>query len=227
MTALRNLGSAVAIAAFVAVVVVIASFARSAPEPIQPGAVGSPEPPPVVESSPVPSLDLGLACGQFTVDALRYGYTAEEWAALADVVVVGRIEAISEGQWATEDGKEPRLDQGERPTAMNVFRIASIAIADVGKASLSGDVREGRTIDVRVLGGTVGCRTFTISGQPEVKVGAEFALFLAAQPEPNLAASTFTGFDVIDMWPIMDGLAHGPAADITVADLLAAAARSD
>ena len=175
----------------------------------------------------MPSLGIGLACGQFTVDALRYGYTPEEWAALSDVVVVGKVEAVGEGQWATEDGKEPRLDQGERPTAMNVFRIATIAITNVGKASISGDVREGKTIDVRVLGGTVGCRTFTISGQAEIEPGAEFALFLSAQPEPNLARATFTGFDVIDLWPISEGLAHGPSVDITVADLLAAAVRSE
>lgn len=141
--------------------------------------------------------------------------------------MVGRVEAVSEGQWATEDGKEPKLDQGERPTAMNVFRIVSIVIADVGKASPSGDVREGGKIDVRVVGGTVGCRSFTISGQPEVKVGGEFALFLAAQPEPNLASSTFTGFDVIDMWPITDSVARGPSADITVEDLLAVAAQTE
>lgn len=58
------------------------------------------------------------------------------------------------------------------------------------------------------------------SGEPEVKIGSEFALFLSGESEPNLAAAPFDGLDVIDMWPVSTGVVRSPSGDISVDELL-------
>lgn len=231
MKYLRILGSAAAMVALAVAIAFVGSLGRSSTSiqpgatgspAIQPGAVGLPEPPPNVVETPPASLGVGLACGQFTAHALRINYSAAEWAVLADAVVTGTVVSIDEGHWATPDGASPR-SEGERPTAFDVYRVAEVKIGDVGKATALADIGAGDTIKIRVIGGTVDCRTFNLEGEPEIKVGMDVALFLTEDPQPNLAAAPFEGFDAIGVWPIEQGQARGPSGHIAIDDLLAVA----
>jgi hypothetical protein len=227
MKEFRAFGSVLAVAIFVGVVVLIGAVGRSANRPIAPGAVGSPEAPSeVAASSPVPPVGIGLACGQFTLDVLSIASTADELSKLADAVAIGTVVSIDEGHWATADGKGPSLEAGIRPTALDVYRIATVDIAAVAKSSQSAAVA-GKTIEVRVVGGTIGCHTFGVSGEPELKPGTDVALFLMDKAQPNLAAAPFTGLDVIDAWPVFDGIAEGTTGSVTVDELMSVAAGSE
>lgn len=226
MRHLRILGSAAAIVALAVAIALVGSLGRSSTS-IQPGAIGSPAPPPEVVATPPVSLGVGLACSQFTAHALRINYSPAEWAALADAVVTGTVVSIDDGHWATSDGAPPRLEDGERPTAMNVYRVAEVEIAEVGKATALADVAVGETVMIRVIGGTVDCRTFGLSGEPEIKAGMDVSLFLTKDPEPNLAAAPFDGFDAIGIWPVDRNQAQSPSGAIAVDDLLSLASASD
>lgn len=109
---------------------------------------------------------------------------------------------------------------------MNVYRVAEVAIREVAKTSPAG-VAVGDTIKVRIAGGTVGCRMFRISGEPDIEAGMDLALFLTRKPEPNLAAAAFDGLDVINAWPIVRGQAQSPSGAIAVDELLSLAAMSE
>lgn len=221
MRTARALASLLGFIAIVGIVGFAALIVRTTPTPFHVGAVGSPAPPPQeIAQTPPASIGLGLACGRFVLDGLRYNHNAEQWTSMSDAVVIATVGSVGLGEWATTDGKPPSLQQGERPTALDVYHKVTIHVTEIGKTSSRDDLVADNEVVVRVVGGTVGCRSFVMSGAADLRPGAQVALFLSKTPQPNLASSSFDGFDVIEAWPVSKGFAHGPLGDMSIDRLL-------
>ena len=221
MRAARAMGSTLGLIAAIGLLIAVAVWGRAGSSSTPVGAVGSPAPPASTPSSPIPrpSLGLGLACGTFTTEVLRYNAPVSALANMSDAVIVGTIRDIDQGRWATSDGAQPELPEGQRPTALDVYRTLTVDVDAVAKGTGEPPYAKGSAITVRLAGGTIGCRTFVLSGQAMPNVGEKVALFLASTETKNVALPN--PIDVVEMWPIQDGIASDQLHSIAVDDLLA------
>lgn len=223
MRAARTIGSTIAMFATLAVLVAVAALGRTEGT-ASVGAIGSVRPvSSTVPTVPAPSIGLGLGCGTFTLEVLKAATSWIELANLSDEVLVGTVTGIGEGQWATSDGNQPKLDDGRRPTALDVFRPVHIRIDDVAQDDGHLDAARGNEVDAQLVGGTIGCRTFVVSGQVDPTPGSQFLVFLSSD---RRGVSTDPGVEIVDMWPVRDGIASHGWSSIAIEDLLAAAKRS-
>lgn len=96
--------------------------------------------------------------------------TIANLALVSSAAVVAKIESISAGRFNTADGSRP----AEGATlATSVVRTIGLQVTDV----LTGTVQTG-SLEVAAHGGTIGCETWELTGQPPLEVGAEVVLFL-------------------------------------------------
>lgn len=177
---------------------------------------------PSLETAPVPTaLSLG-PCGNYVVDIVRQRdfYSVAGLSSFSEGVVVARIVTVGEGQWATKDGTPPMSEVGLDDAAYNVYRNLVVQVTDVGKRSgRASGINVGQKLSVRVLGGTIGCRTYALSDDLAYAAGDDVALFLGRQP--TLASLDGETLDAIDVWPIKGGLVEGRSGPLAPADLLA------
>ena len=227
MRAARTIGSLFGMAAVVGLLIAVAAMGRAGSPSAPVGAVGSPEPAPSIpaSSAPAPSIELGLACGTYITDVLRYAAPLDELTDASDGVVVATVTSVGEGRWATPGGGQPSFEEGQRPTALDVHRTVTIEINEVAKDARLG-LAKGQSIDIRMLGGTIGCRTFLIAGDAEPRPGDSFALFLSAEPNPRLGALN-PGLEVVAALPIDNGVAGDNLRSFPVDELLATVRESD
>lgn len=169
----------------------------------------------------------GLACGLHVTDVLLYAnfFEVANLTGFSTAVVTGTVVEVGPGSWATADGKPPVDEYGMPPTALEVYRLIKVTLADVAKRPVD-DTRfqPDSSISVRVLGGKVGCLDLRFSRNLEFELGDQVALFLGEQPA--LALAPAADIDVIDAWPISDGVVYGPQASLTVDELLRIGAES-
>jgi hypothetical protein len=106
--------------------------------------------------------------------------TLENLSAASSATVLGKIDEIGDARFNTKDGARP----AEGATlATSVVRNASVQVTAV----LKGSPKTG-SLDVVVLGGSIDCETWELSGQPPLEVGAEVVLFLQELPDVSGAA---------------------------------------
>lgn len=113
-------------------------------------------------------------------------------------VLLGVAKAISVARFTTVDGARPR--EGAT-VATSVVRIVSLE----GTALREGAARDV-TVDVAVLGGTIGCETWVVPSMPSIDVGDEVVVF--AEPSPSLE-----GPDVLratEVFPVENGVILTP-----------------
>jgi|SRR5579859_516421 len=213
----RQLGYFLGIAAVFAAVLTVTLSLRGQLAPRGTGAVGTPQSPDPGEASPPWKVgDVGLGCGTFTSYGLKYYPGLQAEAAGSDAVLIGKVVSVDSGHWATSDGSPPSLEPGLRPTFLQVYRNLRISVVETGKVRAEVPVTVGAVIDTRVLGGTVGCRTFAVAGQLDLQPGLDVAVFLSTTSLGTLRGAPFTGFDVQDIWSVTDGQAQGPNGAVTV-----------
>jgi hypothetical protein len=241
-----NLLGKLTVFAFVAVLAV--AFVLSRPEAASPDAHGAPGPLPAAEGPalaavgptpkagasavPVtpddagptknPALDGPVACGVYTSQDLRMASatTVEGLSEWSDAVIVGTVASVSEGRIASRDGMPPVEDE-LIALPPEVYRVATVRVSAIGKAgTVEGDriLAPGTTINVRVLGGTIGCRTYQSSSDLPFDIGGDVVLFLGTQSV--LSGAPPEDFDVIDLWPIRDGVVEGREGRMTPEALL-------
>lgn len=134
----------------------------------------------------------GLSCGVHTTDAAwdsRF-FDVEFLTDYSTAVVIGDVIEIGDGRWATESGEPPAEEEVVRPNALYVYRVITVEVSDVVKQREGEEAWEpGSSIEVRALGGTIGCLTFLLSGDFQFEHGDEVALFLggAARACPSTA----------------------------------------
>ncbi len=148
------------------------------------------------------------ACGTYVRQDLRLASanTVEGLSELSDAVLVGTVLSVSDGRWATSDGQFSS-GNAEVPVPPTVYRVVSVRVVEVGKGASGQSLVSGARISVRLLGGTVGCRTYLSSADLPFAVGDNVVLFLGSQPTLNDAPRE--DYDVIDLWPIVNGLVQG------------------
>jgi hypothetical protein len=163
---------------------------------------GAPVATPSIAASPVKADP--SACQTIISELSGPPPSVRAWSAMSDEVVSGTVVAVNSGRWATADGSRPtQIDI----SAADVYRVVTIQIGGVGKASVATAARApvGRQVQVRVLGGKIGCSTYQIAGQADVAVGQNGIWFLTAKTQPPLKSAPVADFDVIDNWPISNG----------------------
>jgi hypothetical protein len=158
---------------------------------------------PSASQSPVPVGSNPGACLNIVAHPVKAANTVAGESAYSDVVLIGSIVGIGEGRWATPDGSPP--PGPGVPLVSDVYRLVSVKVTAVGKATGTSASKAvpGRTIEVRVLGGRIGCSRWAIDGQPEMVAGQGVGLFLGSQPPLQNAPAA--DFDVVDNWPIANG----------------------
>jgi hypothetical protein len=200
------------------------------------GAIGpSSTLPPVPSSSSVgiatfssanPTPDTGSAeylgpCGTYITALVRHHdfSTVSGLSAFSTAVVSGTIASIGEGHWATPDDRPPSSAFGIDDAAFNVYHVVKVEITGTGKLSSSvANLGLDQDFSVRVLGGTIGCRTYRLSDDFPIAVGDEVVLFVGRQP--TLTDVPTQEFDAIDIWPVDDGLVEGRSGPLDLGDVL-------
>jgi hypothetical protein len=176
---------------------------------------------PTLESAVPPTTPPLGPCGKYVVDIVRHRdfYSVVGLSSYSEGVVVARIVTVGEGQWATKDGAPPISEVGLDDAAYNVYHNLVVEVEDIGKRSgRASSIVVGQQLYVRVLGGTIGCRTYALSDDLRYMAGDDVALFLGRQPTLNLL--DLKTLDAIDVWPIKDGLVQGRSGPLVPADLL-------
>lgn len=183
------------------------------------GAVG-PSPTPQAsltdQSSPSPTLAVNKppagdslpVCGVYESQDARMASaeTVVGLSGMSDAVVTATVLSSTDGQWATADGNYAPRDP-EVGVAPEVYRLVTVRVTSAGKGATDARLSAGSTLNVRVLGGSVGCRTYLSSSDLPFRVGGDVVMFLGSQPV--LDGAPRADFDAIDVWPIEDGVVHG------------------
>jgi hypothetical protein len=202
--------AALILAVLVAAVVlprVHSGFPNASAEPAIPavGAIQDPSTTPGVAATSTTAAmpSDSSACQTIMGEALRIGPPVEATSALSDAVVSGSIVAVGAARFGTSDGSKPT----KVPETSDVYRVVTISVEMVGKTDSAsvGRAVAGQQLHVRIFGGTVGCSTYMLSGQPAATVGQSAVWFLMAGSQPPLAAAPPADFDVIDYWSITNG----------------------
>lgn len=195
---------------------------------------GSSVPAPELAASPTvayptaqPSLDAPktappVGCGVHETQDSLYGpaTTIVGLTALSEAVIAGEVISSGEGKWATPDGLPPAAPYGPPETEAAVYRIVQIQITALGKTRAAGaNLEPGQSINVRVLGGTIGCQTYKSSSDLPFDVGGEVVMFLGMQP--ILSDAPRADYDAVDVWPIQNGVVEGRSGRVTPDELLA------
>jgi hypothetical protein len=158
-----------------------------------------------------------------TGQKLRLTNSVVELSKMADLVVVGKVAAVTETRWATGNGKEPIRTQGQIPSVHDVYRLATFQVSRVGKAGPQAAVSiAGRSeIAVRVEGGQIGCKKFVTEDEPSLDVGQEVAVFLLAPADPT-GVKLPGDFAVMWPWWIYKGevLVPGSQATLSIDDFI-------
>lgn len=200
----------------------LAVSSREAPRD-QTGAIGSPQPPPSVPvaASPLPSsaLEFGLACGQYVTDSVLPPADLQTMGSLSDAVITATVVKVGDTRWATAEGKPPN-DPHLIPTPFDVYRVVQMEVVAIGKLSAGSAILPGSTVEARIPGGTVGCVTLALDYLPSVNAGDEVAVFLEADPDVSFPSAPQADFDVLDVWPIVDGVVRGRGDPMSPGDLL-------
>jgi hypothetical protein len=171
-----------------------------------PGSTEKPAPSPGSDQPRLP------VCGIYVSEDLRLASfeTVDGLSSNSDAVITATVVAVSEGKWATPDGKFAGSDKdfGLLP---EVYRVATVSVIAVGKGASDARLDSGRILNVRILGGTVDCRTYRSSSELPFASGDDVVLFLGRQGV--LDGAPVQDFDVIDLWPIKDGVVEGRQGD--------------
>lgn len=234
MNAVRKIASFLSLLVVVTIVVVGLALARASRDVTGPGSVGSPQPV-TAESSPSaspsvpPSPDApGTSrCVTEIAYGVKVANTVAGESAFSDLVVTGTVLSVSPARWATADGTMPVTVNDRPPGVGQVYRVIRVKVTGVGKATGLAGARAGvgQVIEVRIIGGTIGCSTFQVAGEPEVVPGLDIALFLLDGSQPPLKAAPPADFDVFDNWAIAGGRVKGPdGTEMTPEAFLAASA---
>jgi hypothetical protein len=147
--------------------------------------------------SPQPSLATHLpgesssACVTSNSIPDRVSVSVRDEIAHSDGLVVGSITNVGQA----EIGDVPN---GQTPTGWNVFTPVTISVSRVLAPSASSPAKTavGRSIVVRLFGGTVGCSVYRVAGFPIPRVGNSIALFLNKGRLPQFASARSTA----DFW---------------------------
>lgn len=202
-----------------------AVYVRQTGQPDSAGAIGSIGPTPTVppSASLAPIQTFQLTCGEYVASGLRIAHDVKGESALVDTVITGTVTAISDARWATTDGQPP-IGYGAT-TAQDVYRVAEVRVTGIGKQPGGrAPLQPGSTIKIRVVGGTIGCWTFSFDGDFAFGTGDDVALFLLSGGEPVLKDAPPEDFDALDVWPIVDGVVVGRDVPMTPAQLLSISA---
>ncbi len=100
--------------------------------------------------------------------------TLEHLSLVSGSVVVARISEVGISRWNTPMERPPTDDLDVH--AGSVVRLARVDVTDVLKGESEA------SITVACFGGSIGCHTFRVEGQPDPMPGAEVVLFLSAKP---------------------------------------------
>lgn len=142
------------------------------PNPEQTAGPGLPSP------LPTPKGDDPATCPEVLTHLTTFDGpepTLANLSATSSAAVVGKIEAIGDARFNTKDGTRP--EEGAT-LATSVVRTLSVQVTQ----SLTGS-RDSGPLEALVLGGSIGCETWELNGQPPLEVGAEVVLFLQELPD--------------------------------------------
>lgn len=138
----------------------------------------------------------------------------DDTAYYAQSVFVGRVTAIHEARWSTEDGQSPR-DEPFAGAPAFIYTPLTIEVELPIREANAGDVVETRVGGGTVGNGTVGCTHFLLSGVPtDFAIDQRFAIFLI---DPELVPETYR---LVGIWPAVNNLVMTPMdGELTVEEL--------
>lgn len=170
-------------------------------------------------ASPAPA-DSDPTCGTATVSYEAIEPTIANRAEGAAALVLATVESVGEARWNSEDGAAPDFADAP-PRWSTIFRPVSLSVDTLARGDL-----QSATLEVRLLGGTVGCYTFVYENTAVLKPGQQYAFFLG----PSVGAPG--GRDEVTLaineaWIVSDGLVTTPLeGEIPVAVFLATVERA-
>jgi hypothetical protein len=176
-------------------------------------AVGAREDPsqttPTVQPTLAPPVSFDPSrCGSLVVNIERAAASLQQEASTAQGVILGSIEGV-DSVWSTPDGKAPQRPL--RPT--DVYSTLAITISANPKAATSTkglSTAVNSRVHVRVLGGTVDCRSVVISGQAKPRVGGKVVVFLSKKQFNAPKTVPVADFDASNVLSADDGTVIQP-----------------
>jgi hypothetical protein len=161
-------------------------------------------------------------CRNVIAHPVKATNTVAGLSSLSDLVVVGTVQRVDAGRWNSPDGLPPVL-KDRPPLVSDVYHLVSVKVTGLGKHSGASALRvgAGQTVEVRVVGGTIGCSRYAVEGLAEPGIGQGVGLFLGHWL--LLDSATASDFDVLDIWPVNNGLLSADGATpVSISDFLAA-----
>lgn len=121
----------------------------------------------------------------------------------ADAVVIATVKEVGQGRYNTSG---EALTRDEPVGDRDVYRPMTLSV----DSALKGDAPS--ELEVRLLGGTVGCDTYSVDSSENVVVGTTYAFLLNAYPDAR--GVEIDELSVAYAWQVTGGKVHTPMGDV-------------